>query len=79
MYHAAANNDIKVVKLLIASGALVRPNPSCMNPIDVAQKNKYMKLELLLTKTANHEEMERKKVTFFFNDLPMNLACLITV
>eukprot|EP00615_Pteridomonas_danica_P015922 CAMPEP_0114379504 /NCGR_PEP_ID=MMETSP0102-20121206/2276_1 /TAXON_ID=38822 ORGANISM="Pteridomonas danica, Strain PT" /NCGR_SAMPLE_ID=MMETSP0102 /ASSEMBLY_ACC=CAM_ASM_000212 /LENGTH=461 /DNA_ID=CAMNT_0001534573 /DNA_START=11 /DNA_END=1393 /DNA_ORIENTATION=- len=61
MYHAVANGDIRVTKLLISKGVLVRPNLTCKNPVDIARKNNQTKLEVLLSKQLMKEEQEKKR------------------
>lgn len=48
MYHAAANNDIAVVKILMKAGAEVRPNMSCKDPLAFARTAGLAKMEALL-------------------------------
>jgi hypothetical protein len=61
MYHAASNRDLAVCKVLIAAGAMVRPNLHCKNPCDVALANNHKALLVLLNRTSLAEEIERKR------------------
>lgn len=61
MYHAASNNDIAGCKVLMANGGMVRPNLSCKNPVDVAKKNSNQKLEFILQRKLDEEELELKR------------------
>jgi len=61
MYHAASNNDIAGCKVLMVNGGMVRPNQKCKNPIEVAKAVNNRKLEFILQRKLDEEQLELKR------------------